>query len=65
MAPNLKVSPKWKKRVKIEYTRLRQQKRFRHHDDMRIAWKTNKQTKDQMAKDEAQRKSDLKASPVW
>ena len=65
MPPHPKVSPKWKKRVKIEYARLRQQKRFRHHDDMRIAWKNNKQIKDDLAKEEADRKHSLKAKPVW
>ncbi|TRY74487.1 hypothetical protein TCAL_01325 [Tigriopus californicus] len=45
MAPasvNAKVSAKWRKRVKIEYLRLRQQKKFRHQDDMRMAWKNNR-----------------------
>ncbi len=36
------VCGKWKKRVKMEYARLRQQKRFRHQDDMRMAWRANK-----------------------
>ena len=41
-----KVTAKWKKRVNLEYARLRQQKRFRHQDDMRTAWRANKQQKD-------------------
>ena len=37
-----KVSAGWKKRVKIEYARLRQQKKFRHQDDIRVAWRANR-----------------------
>ena len=39
---SIKVSLRWKKRVKIEYDRLRQQKKFRHQDDIRVAWRKNK-----------------------
>lgn len=44
MAPSVtaKVSAKWRKRVKIEYLRLRQQRKFRHQEDMRLAWKNNR-----------------------
>lgn len=37
-----KVSAGWKKRVKIEYNRLRSQKKFRHQDDIRVAWRGNR-----------------------
>ena len=37
-----KVSSGWKKRVKIEYARLRHQKKFRHQDDIRVAWRGNR-----------------------
>ena len=37
-----KVSAGWKKRVKIEYARLRHQKKFRHQDDIRVAWRGNR-----------------------
>ena len=37
-----KVSQGWKKRVKIEYDRLRHQKKFRHQDDIRKGWRTNR-----------------------
>ncbi|XP_040565385.1 histone-lysine N-methyltransferase E(z) [Lepeophtheirus salmonis] len=36
------MSLKWRKRVKIEYARLRAAKRYRHEDDMRAAWKKNR-----------------------
>jgi len=39
-----KVRERWKKRVKIEYDRLRQQKKFRQQDDKRLAWRKNRQT---------------------
>ena len=37
-----KVSAGWKKRVKIEYARLRSQKKFRLQDDIRVAWRNNR-----------------------
>ena len=40
--PVQKVSAGWKKRVKIEYARLRHQKKFRHQDDIRVAWRGNR-----------------------
>ena len=38
----VKVSARWKKRVKLEYARLRQQKKFRHQDDIRVSWRANR-----------------------
>ena len=40
------VTLKWRKKVKMEYARLRQQKKFRHQDDMRLAWSGNRATLD-------------------
>ena len=40
--PPSKVSPEWKKRVSLEYARLRAQKKFRHQDDIKMAWNTNR-----------------------
>jgi len=39
--PN-KVSPDWRKRVSLEYARLRAQKKFRHQDDIKMAWNSNR-----------------------
>lgn len=44
-----KVTLKWRKKVKMEYARLRQQKKFRHQDDMRLAWRNNRATLDREA----------------
>eukprot|EP00096_Caligus_rogercresseyi_P014013 TRINITY_DN6564_c0_g1_i1.p1 TRINITY_DN6564_c0_g1~~TRINITY_DN6564_c0_g1_i1.p1 ORF type:complete len:766 (-),score=275.34 TRINITY_DN6564_c0_g1_i1:160-2382(-) len=53
------MSMKWRKRVKLEYARLRSLKRYRHEDDMRDAWKKNRALPRQLKKES----SDVK--PVW
>ena len=65
-----KVSPEWKKRVSIEYARLRAQKKFRHQDDIKMAWNSNRgmienRLKDSDTSDKNQWSDHVKSKPVW
>jgi histone-lysine N-methyltransferase EZH2 len=37
-----KVKPDWKKRVRFEYKRLREQRKFRYQEDIKVAWRKNR-----------------------
>ena len=37
-----KVKPDWKKRVRVEYKRLREQRKFRYQEDIKVAWRKNR-----------------------
>ena len=58
-----KVTPDWRKRVSIEYARLRAQKKFRHQDDIKMAWNANRSTIEQKSVEE--KKEDGQHAPVW
>merc|ERR1712223_1597884 len=58
-----KVTPDWRKRVSIEYARLRAQKKFRHQDDIKMAWNSNRSTIE--AGLESGDHEGSKARPVW
>ena len=37
-----KVKPDWKKRVRFEYKRLREQRKFRYQEDIKVSWRKNR-----------------------
>lgn len=58
-----KISLEWKKRVKQEYMRLRQLKRFKRADDVKLAWNQNRNKMTEILHSEEKRWTDSKA--MW
>ena len=67
-----KVSPEWKKRVSIEYARLRAQKKFRHQDDIKMAWNSNRSVIEKRLRSDgmddavkSEETDQVRSRPVW
>jgi len=60
-----KISAEWKKRVKSEYMRIRQQKRHKRADEVKIAWNKNNAKMEDLLVEEQKRWLNSKTVWVW
>ena len=63
MSKTNKVSAEWKKRVKQEYMRLRQIKRYKRADEVKVSWNQNRSNMTDILITEQKRWTDSKA--IW
>ncbi|XP_014248351.1 histone-lysine N-methyltransferase E(z) isoform X1 [Cimex lectularius] len=64
MSSKLKISQEWKKRVRAELMKLRQIKRFKKADEIKVAWNLNRKLIDDVVAEE-QRKWLMNSKAYW